>query len=47
MAMALNLLGNPTLASGFFKILQNGQEPPYPLEVETEGYKEVLATCEV
>lgn len=45
--MAFNLLRNPTLVSVFLeaRILQTSKEPLYPLEIE--GYKEVLATCEV
>lgn len=47
--MAFNLLRNPTLVSVFLeaRILQTSKEPLYPLEIETEGYKEVLASCEV
>lgn len=47
--MAFNLFKEPHTCECFLEatILQTSKETLFPLEIETEGYKEVLATCEV
>lgn len=49
MANGLKPFKEPNTCECFLeaRILQTSKEPLYPLEIETEGYKEVLASCEV